>query len=272
MGVEVSVIENNKQEQFGYSASRLNAVKHGILSHHAILPWENKEDYDSLLDSLEAEYQPTTCTESHLVEELAGIMWRKARVRLAEGSVFRNEASKQMEHYASSVPDYVKAALVTTTAETKALKKGLKSLVDDVSDAEANEACEGLAYWEERHNHFQIHERTETMALLDDEGRADWLEYRQRSIQQRDEYGYEHLPDDQMFADWLKSYVDHFREMLAKNQHAPAIRQQIIGLSYATERMDGIARYETHLDRKFERVLAMLLKLKDLNRQKTGVV
>jgi len=267
MGVEIIEIENNNQKQTGYAASRYNATRHGILSRHTILPWEDQGDYDSLLDSLDAEYQPTTPTESHLVEELAGIMWRKARVRLAEASAFRKEAAKEISGASSySVPAYIQAALVSTNAEAKALKNGVSSLVDDVSDSEAKEASEGLAYWKERHNHFQTHERTETIALLDDEGRADWLEYRQRSIQQRNEYGYEHFPDDQMFADWLKSYVDHFSEMVAKHQHAPAIRQQLIGLSYATERMDGIARYETHLDRKFERVLVMLLKLKDMNR------
>jgi len=34
--------------------------------------------------------------------------------------------------------------------------------------------------------------------------------------------------------------------------------------------LDRLARYETHLDRKLERTLAMLLKLKDLRRAKTG--
>ena len=36
------------------------------------------------------------------------------------------------------------------------------------------------------------------------------------------------------------------------------------------DRLDRLARYETHLDRKLERTLAMLLKLKDLRRAKTG--
>ena len=30
------------------------------------------------------------------------------------------------------------------------------------------------------------------------------------------------------------------------------------------ERLEGLARYEVHLDRKLERMLAMLLKLKEL--------
>ena len=34
------------------------------------------------------------------------------------------------------------------------------------------------------------------------------------------------------------------------------------------DRLDRLARYETHLDRKLERTLAVLLKLKDLRRAK----
>ena len=40
--------------------------------------------------------------------------------------------------------------------------------------------------------------------------------------------------------------------------------------AFGPHRLDRLARYETHLDRKLERTLAMLLKLKDLRRAKTG--
>jgi len=273
MATEIVEIENNNQVQNGYASSRHNALRHGILSRHTILPWENQGDYDSLIDSLEDEYQPATPTESHLVEELAGIVWRKARVRLAEGSAFRKEAAREIAGASGySTPTYIQAALVTSNAETKALSKGVKSLADDVTDAEAKEASEALTYWEERQIHFESNEQAATAALLDGEDKADWVEYRKQSIQSRQEMGYAQFSEDKMFADWLKTYVDYFRERVAKHQHAPAIHQQIIGLSYATERMDGIARYETHLDRKFERVLAMLLKLKDMNRTNTEAV
>ena len=36
----------------GYSASRLNAVQHGILSRHTVLPWEDADEYQALLESL----------------------------------------------------------------------------------------------------------------------------------------------------------------------------------------------------------------------------
>ena len=50
-----------------------------------------------------------------------------------------------------------------------------------------------------------------------------------------------------------------------KNELAnrPLIREQAIGEALDPDRLEGLARY-VHLDRKLERMLAMLLRLKDL--------
>ena len=248
-----------------YATSRYNAVRHGILSRYAILPWEDRREYDTLLDSLEAEYRPATATESHLVEELAGIMWRMGRVRLAEESVYRKAIASEI---GKSVPDYVKGALVTSQTTTDTANGRLDSLADQVTASEAKEAETHLAYWKERQDHFEANELSETMSLLDDEDKKDWQDYRRQIVQRKKEIGYAAPADEEMFVDWLEEYAKHFRGILTKYHHGPAIRQQIIAISYTTERMDGIARYETHLDRKFERVLAMLLKLKEMSRLK----
>jgi hypothetical protein len=47
------------------------------------------------------------------------------------------------------------------------------------------------------------------------------------------------------------------------------IREQAFGESLDPHRLDKLARYEVHLDRKLERILAMLLKLQDLRRAVT---
>jgi hypothetical protein len=44
----------------------------------------------------------------------------------------------------------------------------------------------------------------------------------------------------------------------------PAIKAQTLGEGLRAHLLEKLNRYETHLDRKFERTLAMLLKLKDL--------
>ena len=69
-----------------YQITRFNALRHGLLSQYAVLPWEDGEEYRSLLDALMAEHSPHGPTEEHLVEELAGIICRKRCLRLGEAA------------------------------------------------------------------------------------------------------------------------------------------------------------------------------------------
>ena len=45
-----------------------------------------------------------------------------------------------------------------------------------------------------------------------------------------------------------------------------AIRDQALGMAYAADDLDVPARYEVHLDRKLERMLTMLIRLRELRR------
>jgi len=49
-----------------YELSRLNALQHGVLSQHTVLPWEDREEYLALLEALVAEHKPQGPTEEHL--------------------------------------------------------------------------------------------------------------------------------------------------------------------------------------------------------------
>lgn len=84
--IPAPIVVNGEDETNNYGVVRYNALKHGILSKHVVLPHENKSEFDDILASLSAEHQPSGMTEAYLVEELAGIMWRKRRVLLAEGA------------------------------------------------------------------------------------------------------------------------------------------------------------------------------------------
>lgn len=61
----------------------LNAARHGILSRRTVLPWEDGAAYGAIVDALIAEHGPRGPTEAHLVEELAGVIWRKRRLEAA---------------------------------------------------------------------------------------------------------------------------------------------------------------------------------------------
>jgi hypothetical protein len=74
----------------GMEITRFNALRHGVLSRYTVLPWEDPAEYRDLVASLVAEHAPHGPTEEHLVEELAGILWRKRRLHLAEAAAHRN--------------------------------------------------------------------------------------------------------------------------------------------------------------------------------------
>jgi len=63
----------------GKSRSSRNNFRHGFTGAFSVLPGENQSEFDQLLESLNAEHQPTTPTESLLVEGLAQHYWLKQR-------------------------------------------------------------------------------------------------------------------------------------------------------------------------------------------------
>ena len=67
-----------------------------------------RAEYHALVAALAAEHAPQGPTEEHLVEELAGILWRKRRLRLAEAAAHR----RGLEGTFSSYRETVKVALV----------------------------------------------------------------------------------------------------------------------------------------------------------------
>src|SRR4030095_8876633 len=79
--------------------TRFNALRHGVLSRHTVLPWEDADEYQALVAALVAEHAPQGPTEEHLVEEGAGILWRKRRLRLAEAAAHRRGLDGKVASY-----------------------------------------------------------------------------------------------------------------------------------------------------------------------------
>ncbi len=71
--------------------------------------------------ALVTEHRPEGPTEEHLVEELAGIIWRKRRVRMAEAAVYREKIRQKASDYIG--PNQVASAALlplTGASESKA--------------------------------------------------------------------------------------------------------------------------------------------------------
>ena len=247
-----------------YQLTRFNALQHGVLSRHTVLPWEDGEEYRALLDALAAEHQPKGPTEEHLVEELAGIVWRKRRLRLGEAAVHH----RALRRATDPARDTAKAALVYTEAggdgsTDEAIRATDKQTEADLADLEADQAMteDALRILAKPSGYSR------SLGALREDTRVWWQD---QLTWEPDDYDDDQTPyraDGESLERFLKAevlpwYAKRRRELACR----PLIRQQAFGEAVDPDRLERLARYEVHLDRKLERMLAMLFKLQELRR------
>ena len=77
--------------------------------------------------------------------------------------------------------------------------------------------------------------------------------------------GSTYVPTVDALGAWIdRHWKERDQDALAELEHRDAIRDQALGAAYAAPDLDVPARYEVHLDRKLERTLAMLVRLREL--------
>ena len=261
------MIETSRPETPSTELTRFNALRHGILSRYTVLPWEDAEEYRAVVAALLAEHDPQGATEEHLVEEIAGILWRKRRLRLAEAAAYRHGlegalASSKTAEVAlvhlnigkptETVTDAIHATLLETqedmaenALDEEMVRRALEVLGserDDLYEA-AVETLRGdpQVWWEE------------TLARDPEDGQAHEDLTRADPERLRRFLTFEVLP-------WLQERKKEFANRLL-------IREQAFGELLDPDKLERLSRYEVHLDRKLERMLAMLLRLKELRQR-----
>ena len=253
------------EQSGGYRLTRFNAVKHGILSRLTVLPWEDASEYDTLLNSLVVEHQPNGPTQEHLVEEIAGIIWRKRRLRLAEAAAHQRglkdavQPSRETAESAlvlTGVPleaPSVAAAVSTTPVD---IESDLADLGED--EAMTRQAIELL----------QAGKRdayTLACNALREDTREWWEEVTHQDPEEVAAGAEDYSHDATGLLRFLEAELLPWHESQRQElESCPLVRTQAVGESLDPNRMAGLSRYEVHLDRKLERMLAMLLRLKDL--------
>lgn len=242
----------------GTSLTRFNAVTHGILSRGAVLPWENRDEYEALAAALAAEHRPQGPTEAHLVEEVAGILWRKRRLRLAEAAAHQRGLERALDPHRGAA----RAALAHLGKGVAAPRAASAFAPDDEDPAEQLrrlDACEAEA----RAALGQLDAGgtlAAALAALDPEVRAAWDAALAEEAEEDDDAP---PPDAPRLRAFLQSQVlGAIRSQRDEIAHRPQIRAQAAGESLDPDKLERLARYEVHLDRKLERMLSMLLKLK----------
>ena len=240
-----------------YEVVRFNALKHGILSRYTVLSHENYADYESLVNSLMDEHLPAGATEQHLIEELASVIWRKRRVLQAEGATI-NKGLKESARSAKTIIPAAAPFEMGLSGEGTDIRNLMDLKPEDVTESQrtarhdldaTNKAAAIL-----RKGGDRAYDRA-LRALLPDT-RDRWQSYVD------DE---EYPADATGLAAFIRERVTPFVYQQEKeSRHHNAIVNQTLGEGLQAYKLEKLSRYETHLDRKFERTLAMLIKLKDL--------
>ena len=246
-----------------YDASKQNALKHGILSKYTVMQWENRDDYDSLLNSLVREYQPEGATEEHLVEELVGIMWRKMRLRYTEMTSIQSSLSKNIERDSSYLDnESAKDALLapSSAVENFDIRQAVtytdaKTQEFLIQTKEKLDCCLVAEQTLEETNSYQ-----NGLAALHEEDQNKW----QEDWDNDDENDISSATAEGLLS-WINDLRERYEARIYELKNRQKVKQQILGKSFLSDKeLDKYSRYETHLDRKFEKTLAMLIKLQDL--------
>ena len=235
-----------------------------------MLPWEDRSEYEDLLASLVAEHRPNGPTEHHLVEELVGVMWRKQRLTLAEASVHRAGLHRTLDPWGDDcVLDRALAHLGEgeRTGSAAAIRATQEDTEAELRDLAEDETVTARALAMLRTGRAKAYDQA--LAALRDNTRKAWAE----TLEGRSDADDDGTVDEPYRSDapglrcFLENeimpwYARRRRELEARD----LIRAQAFGEALDPRRLERLARYEVHLDRKLERVLGMLLKLQELRR------
>lgn len=244
--------------------ARPTPARHGSLGKTTLLPWEDAAEFEALLAELLEEHRPQGPTKRHLVEELASVLWRSRRVRLAEAAAYRaglHDAvgSFRGERTVERALAHVEGASAEDAAV--AVQATSESSAADLREVDADRAMTEAALRRLREGGEEAYRqalealREDTrewwaQALGDDEGDSEDTPY---------------AAD----ADGLRRFLEgavmgHHHDRRREIERRPLIVSQAHGEAFDPVRLATLGRYETHLDRKLEKTLAMLLKLKEM--------
>ena len=93
----------------------------------------------------------------------------------------------------------------------------------------------------------------------------DTRSYWRQCLEESPRDGLTYKPTGEALGAWLRRHWSEWYDgPISELEHRDAIKEQAFGSAYANKRLEVIVRYEVHLDRKLERTLSMLIRLREL--------
>ena len=209
------------------------------------------------------EHLPAGATEQHLIEELASVIWRKRRVLQAEGATI-NKGLKESARSAKTV--------IPAAAPFELGLSGENTRIQDLMDLKPEDVTEN-----QRAARHDLDATNKASAILYKGGDRAYDKALRALLPDSRDWWESHVDEEECTADseglarFINEHLSPFCYQQEKqSRYHDAIVNQTIGEGIQAHRFEQLSRYETHLDRKFERTLAMLIKLKDLRSSRTA--
>lgn len=252
--------KKSKVANSNYNASKHNAMKYGIFAKNTVMHWENKAEYDSILNDLIGEYQPNNLTERHLIVELANIIWSKIRLKYAEKASLQKTLNENVNGYFAK--EKVGDALLKEKDEVCSfnIKKTLV-VNDNKTKLELNKFKEYLAFCNKSINILTETDNYEQgLSALHVEDQDEWAD---TWVDDGDKDTYS--PTSKDLLSWAEGLKDRYENEVFELENKNKVKDQVLGSTFLPDKtMDKYMRYENHLDKKFEKTLAMFFKLRDI--------
>ena len=239
-----------------------------MLSRYTVLPWEDAAEYRALVAALAGEHAPQGPTEEHLVEEIAGILWRKRRLRLAEAAAHRRglEGTLSPRRNTDKVALVHLGAVGQSEGVAEAIRGNQGETAEDIAEIDEDEGMtrRTLALLGSGRNDAY----KAALAALREDTRQWWEERLARDAETLGGDGEPAIADGRGAAQVpRRRSAAVVRDPPEGLFNRPLIREQAFGEALDPDKLQKLARYEVHLDRKLERMLSMLLRLKELRRR-----
>ncbi|HET8922245.1 MAG TPA: hypothetical protein VFN26_04530 [Candidatus Acidoferrum sp.] len=240
-----------------------------------LLKEEPRAEFDSLLRGLQSDLKPEGTLEGLLVDNLAAISWRKRRLLIAEGAEIRKgtefiewEAKRQRDDEAANISflDVQCSGLVSQITNPKVLEKCLdllqrlhKEIEEGGFDEKEDKAILARLYGDSggfggvenslfdvysscvstANSHASAHEGGEVMFLSPAACKYKFFHFLNKEITRLQRYKKEraHIESNKMEIEWLRANVPD------------------------ASQLDRLLRYETTLQRDFDRTLSQLERL-----------
>lgn len=271
----------------GKERSKRNARKHGIFSSELLLPGESREDLDALRKHLQESFRPVGRAEEILVEKLVMHLWRQRRVIVAESAEIRTrqeflEQERQRRQFIEAEEQSQKTekekdfdpslfpglpgspvGLIWNCENPPVLDRCLELL------GELREGFKdrGFSRSSDESNLSKVYGKTDQKHLRETlyEAYTEWAETAATPEDERKAEGYATPAESRKnFLQLLDTEIARLKKMKKEQQALEARRIELEKLRQSVPDgpvFDRLLRYETSIERKFDRTLSQLERL-----------